>query len=171
MAVSRHLEQRLIEAGYSRSRLEKGNYALREAGRLPIAGRGPYAPSISAQDAAVIVLAYAASGSSGKAYDRLLKLEGLRAIKGGPTLLATIRSFIEAPTPFSEMLISRIRRRARILYPDGTEIVFAPSSTKYVDDRAENWWSIKAPLLHVITMLLRGERVEASEPDEPEDVE
>jgi len=118
-----------------------------------------------------MLLGYAASSSAIRAADRLHKLESLQSSLDGRSLLAVLCDLIVEPKPFSELLISRIRRRARILYPDGHEALFAPLSARPADARAENWWSIKPPLLLGVAAVLRGEEIIAEDPEEMEEDE
>jgi hypothetical protein len=171
MATARDLERLLAEAGFSASRLDTANRKLRDAGRLPNAGRGLHAPKISAADAAAMLLAYCGSGKAVRAGERLRKLETLPSSLGGRSLLAAIRDIVEEPVDFAQLRVSRVRRQARIVRLDGSVELFAASTNKPPIGRFENEAVLDAQLLQAVSALLRGEEALIAEADEAEEGE
>lgn len=171
MTIVRHLERHLAGAGMSAVRLDTCSRLLRDRGRLPNEGRGLHAARISSTDAAALLLAYCGAGKGVRAAERLRKLEGLTSSADDRTLLATICNLIEEPVPFAELRISRIRQRARIIYQDGTEVLFARPSSKSSKGRFEVEAVVDAPLLQSVSALLSGMPTDVPNADEPEDLE
>jgi hypothetical protein len=122
----RELERLLGEHGFGAAKMDAVTRRLRDAARLPVGGRGPNAPHISALEATIILLASAGSSKGAEADMRLKKLEPLPCTSTGRlgnTLAEALTALLHEPAKLSELRelrVARTRASATFLFADGT---------------------------------------------------
>lgn len=158
--IVRDLERVLVEHGAGAAKIDAITRRLREIGRLPKGGRGPNAPTISALDAAAILVALAGSNKGAEADARLQKLEGLRCSSGKPTiLLEFVASALEDTkllTQLREVRVGRTTRRAAVIWADGTVDEYRGERSQLKPSRFYVEGILPAKLLELIASALKA---------------
>jgi hypothetical protein len=155
------LERLLAQHGATATKLDAVTRRLRDAGRLPNGGRGPNAPEIGPEEAAVVLVALAGSGKGLEADLRLEKLETLSCKFEGFGRLGLIQALtmiLEDPDVFAsihEVRISRTTRHAAISYLGKAEDVFSESRSRRKSDKFYVEGILPGQLLKVVARSLQ----------------
>lgn len=163
----RQLEKLLIFHGAPTSFLDTVTRVLRAESRLPIGGRGPYAPQIGPDAAAWVMLALAGTdvaAQAGHALHRLLELRlptGIAA-RYAPEFVDAVQILLGSPEwagEVAEIRVGRSHALSQIIYHDGTveafvagEMIAANGSMRF---RSEG--IIGGGLLHQVAIDLAGD--------------
>ena len=130
--IVRELERLLVANGAAPRKTAAITQILREAGHLPVKGRGLNAARVSAADVSAILIAVAGSSKANEAAARLQVLESLRlsgSAYGGQTLLTALTLLIQNPEQFGRLegvRISRTARHATLQFSSHSNLHFGP---------------------------------------------
>ena len=155
MISARDLERHFIDANFTASKLDLVTRSLREAKRIPTAGRGLYAARVNAGIAAAMLVAYLGSSKGVTAAARLAKLETARSADGD-LLLDVVRTMLVEPIDFVELRISRIGRRGRLVFADGRTLWFSKTGTFPPADRVDVEGVVGPGVISNIALALSG---------------
>jgi hypothetical protein len=117
MSTAREFLDFLTDLFATEAKMENVVRSLQQDHRIAIGGRGRSAHQITVEEAALIVIAYAASLKAIDAARRLKKIEGLRGSSGrfSEVMFAILRGKLSV----SEIRISRTQAYAEVRYPNG----------------------------------------------------
>jgi hypothetical protein len=135
MANMGDLQRAMHEAGAAKARLETVGRLLRGERVIGVAGHGPHAKAVSAEETAAFIIACLGSSKATFALDRLAILSGLRGDRTGATLRDSICALLSSDeVTVDELRISRRSDIAWLRARDGeTETFAAPNGDERVD--------------------------------------
>jgi hypothetical protein len=161
--IVRELERLLVANGAAPRKTAAITQFLREAGRLPVKGRGRNAAGVSAADVASILIALAGSSKANEADARLQVLKSLRlsgTLSGGQTLLTALTLLIENPEQFGRLeavRISRTARHATLQFSSHTNLHFGTPGWEPCENRFSVEGVISGGLIRLVaSALLEG---------------
>lgn len=185
--TAKELERLIAERGGNASALDVVTRRLREAGFLPVGGRGVNAAALRPVDAASILIAYAGSEVAAKADETLryyahfarpnwVEIGAPRrrgSHFGGPVLSENFAEMLQSLLVHDEILIevqaisfARNFPITRVLLNDGKQISYCAPARDLKEVEAEANWSFRSEgvlthnLLKRIAIDLRGEAIE-----------
>jgi hypothetical protein len=128
----RDFERLLASNGVAPSKMDAITRLLREHARVPTSNRGPQAPNITPDTAAVILIAVAGTGKSLNAVRRLEKLEKLKCVEHpNSEPVDELAKMIARPgklVDLKEIRVGRNARRITFLFDNGVERVYLPKT-------------------------------------------
>lgn len=170
MISARSLERHFTDAGFTATKLDLVTRSLREAKRIPTAGRGLYAARIDAGIAAAMLVAYLGSSKGVTAAARLEKLEKARSDKG-ELMLDVVRNLLSEPIDFKELRISRIGVRGRLVFTGGETVWFSKTGKLPPADRIDVEGVVGPTVIKNIAAALAGKNPTVQSTDEQFDAE
>ena len=160
--IARELERLLAASGAAASKVATITGQLREAGRLPKAGRGPNAPNIDTLQAATVLAAVAGSSRANEAGGRIAKLDRLTlaGARDGISFLSRLTQLLNDPEQLEnvrEIRVARTISRAVIIHSDGREDEYLGQRVADLEERFRAVGELPSGLLKKVALLLRRE--------------
>lgn len=157
---SSDLERLLVGAGAAASKVATITGRLRDAEWLPKAGRGPYAPQITADQAAATLAAVAGSSQSKNAGNRIEKLAELTrdGMPSGTSFLGALAELLsdeDLAKEVQEVRVARTIGRATIIYLDGKSDEFLGEVFHDLDRRFRSVGELPGGLLVDVAKMLK----------------
>lgn len=157
---ARELEKLVVAEGATASKVATIATKLRETGRLSKSGRGPYAPTINARQAATMLVAVAGSSRANVAGARIEKLEALtlNGEEDEATLIGRLTEILEdarLSSAIEEVRVARTIGRAVILYRMGQIEEFLGGTRYDLNRRFRSVGELPGGLLETVAQLLQ----------------
>jgi hypothetical protein len=154
---ARDLERLLTDAGATATKTATITGQLRGTGHLPKAGRGPYAPSVGAREAAVILTAVAGCSRANEAGERMRRLERLTA-SDGELFIDRLTALLDDAARVRAVVEVRVARtigRALIIYRDGRVEEFLGRRQHDLEQRFRAVGELPGGLLETVAVALK----------------